>query len=370
MIMNGQKEWEKNNERFLATLNLEESDRVPIMDIVNNEKIRKIVETNDPLETNARAYSYLGIDITRDYWWHTDFMWFKNKFFEWMDVLGIKKEGWAIKTKAGTTWIDKRPFKNLDELSNMLPPEPDESKIAEWFIPYHKKTIEGYKKYGIVFVGNFEGPLTEAYMFTGYDLFFQAMFMAKNIVNKLLDVFEKWIMIRLKLWVEENMGDVVFLGEDIAFDKGLIFSPKWLNENWFPRIKRIRDFLFNKNIKMIFHSDGNLYPILDKLVFDLKIDALHPIDPTAGMKINEVKEKYGDYIALIGYIDCSHLLPFGTIKEIIEKVKETLYIAAPSSGYILGSSSEIHDAIPIENAKVLYETGRKYGKYPIKKVIT
>lgn len=367
MVMDGQKEWEKNNERFLATLNLEESDRVPIMDIVNNEKIRKIVETNNPLETNARAYRYLGIDITRDYWWLTDFMWFKNKFFEWMDILGIEKEGWTIKTKAGTTWIDKRPFKNLDELGNKLPPEPDESKIAEWFIPYHKKTIEGYKKHGIVFVGNFEGPLTEAYMFTGYDLFFQAMFMAKDIVNKLLDIFEKWILIRLKLWVEENMGDVVFLGEDIAFDKGLMFSPKWLNENWFPRIKRIRDFLFNKNIKMIFHSDGNLNPILDKLVFDLKIDALHPIDPTAGMKINEVKEKYGKYIALIGYIDCSHLLPFGTINEIIEKVKETLYIAAPSGGYILGSSSEIHDAIPIENAKVLYETGRKYGKYPIKR---
>ncbi|MFH7836419.1 MAG: hypothetical protein QXL51_07465, partial [Candidatus Aenigmatarchaeota archaeon] len=122
--MNGQKEWEKNNERLLATLNLEESDRVPIMDIVNNEKIRKIVETKDPLETNARAYRYLGIDITRDYWWLTDFMWFKNKFFEWMDVLGIEKEGWAIKTKAGTTWIDKRPFKNLEELSNKLPPEP------------------------------------------------------------------------------------------------------------------------------------------------------------------------------------------------------------------------------------------------------
>jgi len=71
--MNWQKEWEKNNERFLATLNLEESDRVPIMDIVNNEEVRKIVKTNDPLEINARAYRYLGIDITKDYWWHTDF---------------------------------------------------------------------------------------------------------------------------------------------------------------------------------------------------------------------------------------------------------------------------------------------------------
>lgn len=365
--MDYKKEWEKNNERFLASLNLEEVDRVPIMDIVNNGKIREIVKTKDPLETNARAYRYLGIDITRDYWWHTNFMWFENKFFEWINILGVEKEGWSLKTKAGTTWIDKRPFKNLDELRIKLPPEPDEDRIAEWFIPYHKKTIEAYRKYGIVFVGNFEGPLTEAYMFTGYDLFFQAMFLAKDIVNKLLDIFEKWILIRLKLWIEENMGDVVFLGEDIAFDKGLMFSPKWLNENLIPRIKHIKSFLNDNNVKMIFHSDGNLYQILDTLVYGLKIDALHPIDPTAGMDISKVKEGYGDHIALIGYIDCSHLLPFGTTKEIIEKVKETISIAAPNGGYILGSSSEIHEAIPIENAKALYEAGRKYGKYPIKK---
>jgi hypothetical protein len=49
--------------------------------------------------------------------------------------------------------------------------------------------------------------------------------------------------------------------------------------------------------------------------------------------------------------------------------KETLELVeklGPQGGLLIGSSSEVHDLIPAENALRMYQTVRKYGSYPIK----
>jgi len=47
-------------------------------------------------------------------------------------------------------------------------------------------------------------------------------------------------------------------------------------------------------------------------------------------------------------------------------VKECIAIAAPGSGYCLGSSGEINPATPVVNAITMYRAIKKYGKYPVK----
>ena len=58
---------------------------------------------------------------------------------------------------------------------------------------------------------------------------------------------------------------------------------------------------------------GRIWEISDYFI-KAGYDAYESIQPTAGMDIGEVKEKYGDGICLLGNVDCSQLLPFG-IKE-------------------------------------------------------
>lgn len=359
--------YEENYKRFETTLNLEEPDRVPRWDLINNEEIwRQLGGTGNPLEVCARAQRAVGIDVSRFRWWFTGFDWYKSKLEEFVRFLGLNGEEWALKTKGGTSWISKRPFTDLDGLEDHLPQYPDEDAWAQWLITLYGKTREAYKREGIVLVGNEEGPLTHAYMYANTDLFAMAIYMAPKIVDYLLDVFEKYAYIHAKIWAEHDFGPAFFLGEDIAFGSGLMFSGEWMKKHLFPRIKRsIMAPLKKKGIKFIFHSDGNMYPILDYLVDELRIDAFNPIEPAAGMDIGVVKEKYGDKITLIGNIDCSHLLPTGTPKEVIAVTKKTIDIAAPGGGFLIGSSSELHDSVPIENALALHQTAEKYGRYPI-----
>src|SRR5680860_811667 len=79
------------------------------------------------------------------------------------------------------------------------------------------------------------------------------------------------------------------------------------------------------------------------------IDGLNPLEPLAGMDIGKIKRRVGEKVVLIGNIDCSHLLPFGTTEEVRKEVKKTIEVAASGSGFILASSSELHNEIPLEN---------------------
>jgi uroporphyrinogen decarboxylase len=383
--------YEENYKRVEATLNLEEPDRVPRWDVIDNEQLwklggkfsvtwehneLKVFVEGDPLEVCARAHRATGIDVSRYRWWFADFDWLKAKFYEFVKFLGLNREEWGIKSKAfGVSWISKRPFTDVDGMEDFILQNPDEDSMAEWLIPLYERTKESYAREGVVLVGNEEGPLTNAYTLARTDLFAKAIYMAPKMVERWLDVFEKYAYIHAKIWAEHEFGPAFFIGEDIAFGgsarldqpsgSGLMFSGEWLKKHLFPRIKRIMTPLRKKNIKFIFHSDGNLYPILDYLVNEVRIDALNPIEPAAGMNIGEVKEKYGDKIVLIGNVDCTHLLPRGTPKEVAEVTKKTIEVAAPGGGFLIGSSSELHNSIPVENALTLHRTAKKYGRYPI-----
>lgn len=78
--------------------------------------------------------------------------------------------------------------------------------------------------------------------------------------------------------------------------------------------------------------------ILNDLI-ECSIDGLNPLEPLAGMDIGKIKHRIGKKVVLIGNIDCSHLLPFGTTEEVRKEVKKTIEVAA--------SSSELHNEIPL-----------------------
>jgi len=117
-------------------------------------------------------------------------------------------------------------------------------------------------------------------------------------------------------------------------------------------------------VPFVKHTDGNVWRILDLLV-EAGIDALHPIEPAAGMRIDEVKRRYGDRIAVIGNVDCSIVLPLLSEHDVVEVVKETIAKAAPGGGFVLSSSNSIHPGVKPENFLAMVKAAREYGRYPI-----
>ena len=156
-------------------------------------------------------------------------------------------------------------------------------------------------------------------------------------------------------WVEhlpEDHGiEAVFVGDDIAFKTGPIFSPAWMAEHYFPRLDRLIKAYHHKAIKVLFHSDGNLNAILEGLV-NAGIDGLNPIEIMAGMNVGDIHRRY-PHLFLAGGIDVSQLLPFGTPQQVRDTVRAT--IEAAEGRILVGSSTELDNQVPLANYRALRE---------------
>lgn len=156
--------------------------------------------------------------------------------------------------------------------------------------------------------------------------------------------------------------DALISGDDYAYKHGPFMSLKLFREFITSYLKKIIDTVHHCGIPFIKHCDGNIWPILDDMV-NTGIDALHPIEPQAGMSLREVKEKYGNKICVMGNVDVTNVLPLGTVEDTVKDVKRCIEEAASGGGYILSSSNSIHNAVKIENFKAMIEATKKYGKY-------
>jgi uroporphyrinogen decarboxylase len=155
----------------------------------------------------------------------------------------------------------------------------------------------------------------------------------------------------------------VWVTDDIAYTEGMMVSPAELRQHLFPWFERMGQAATEADLPLIYHSDGRLYPVLDDLVA-CGFKAIHPIEPKA-MDIEDLKEKVGHKLCLIGNVDLSYTLTRGTPQEVEEEVKLRLKTVAPGGGYCLGSSNSIPDYVRVENYNVMRETVLRHGEYPI-----
>jgi uroporphyrinogen decarboxylase len=156
-------------------------------------------------------------------------------------------------------------------------------------------------------------------------------------------------------------ADFIACEGDLAFNPGPLMSPAHYAEFIGPYHKEICDHVHQAGGKIIKHSDGNLTPLVP-LLLDAGFDGIHPIQPQC-MDIGETKSRFGGRAAILGNIDCSFLLVFGTPAEVRENVRATIAAAAPGGGYILSSSNSIHPGVKPENYLAMVAAAREFGKY-------
>ena len=113
----------------------------------------------------------------------------------------------------------------------------------------------------------------------------------------------------------------------------------------------------------VFHSDGNLMPILDDLL-TLGMAGLHPIQQAA-MDIGKVKSRYGKRICILGNIDLDYTLTRGTPQEVEREVRDRIAVAGEGGGYIITSANSLPNYCKTENVLAMAAAIRKYGNYPL-----
>jgi Uroporphyrinogen decarboxylase (URO-D) len=160
--------------------------------------------------------------------------------------------------------------------------------------------------------------------------------------------------------------DMVFICDDHCYKDRCMFSPTQFQEFFVDNFKRITKNAEKYGAKVFMHSDGDLTMEIPYLI-DAGFAAAEPLEYEAGNRLENLKEKYGDKITLIGNVAASDVLSYGTLDETIALTKKCMKDAAEGGGYILAPGSDVLGTIKIENFKAMIATVKKYGNYPLDK---
>ena len=117
----------------------------------------------------------------------------------------------------------------------------------------------------------------------------------------------------------------------------------------------------NPDLKIAYHTDGNIYPVIDDLV-DIGLDILNPVQPKC-MDPAYLKTRYGRNLSLWGTIDIQETLPFGTPDDVASEVKERIETLGPGGGFILSPTHHVQIDTPLENFFALLNAAEEYGRY-------
>ena len=163
---------------------------------------------------------------------------------------------------------------------------------------------------------------------------------------------------KAKIFID-NGADGILIADDMAFNTGTFLPPYIMREMAFPiykeMIKQIKEY---KDLPVFLHTDGQIMDVMDDIV-ECGFDGIQSLQPSAGMDIAEVKEKYGDKLCLWGNIDLDYILCFAPENEVRENVRKTIKIAGKNSGFILSSCNILVDVIPPENVLAMYDEANK-----------
>ena len=146
---------------------------------------------------------------------------------------------------------------------------------------------------------------------------------------------------------------------DVAFNSGPFISPQLMDEFFFPYFNRWVDSLKSQGIPSIWHTDGNIMPIMDRTL-ESGVTAIQCVDPLGGMDIVKLKKQVGNRLALIGNLDCS-LLQTGPAEIIEAETKKIIEGCNGSGGFVLCGCNAIFQGISVENYMVFVNSRYKYG---------
>ena len=117
-------------------------------------------------------------------------------------------------------------------------------------------------------------------------------------------------------------------------------------------------------MKFLYHTDGRYGQFLRLIFEELEADGLNPIERNNCNDIFAIRREYPHKL-LFGNVCCIHTLPHGTLGDVEDETLELIEKIGPQGGIFIGSSSEVHDAVPVANAAQMYRTVHEYGVYPI-----
>jgi uroporphyrinogen decarboxylase len=281
---------------------------------------------------------------------------------EYIDTWGLQ---YRIKPGHDTYFVANAPLKGeitTQDIINYPWPDPDDPRYTDGL---RERVIELRQKDERAIVLSLPGSIIQmSQLLRGFSEWFLDVALEPERLETLIDQVME-IQMALHGNILAAVGevvDVVFFFDDIAMQDRMIVSPADFDRFIEPRLCKYVEFLRSKtNAKIVYHTDGAVAPVLDRLA-DWPIDAINPVQVSAkGMgDVAALKQQAGDRLTFWGGVDTQVTLPNGTPEEVGRETESRIRDLNQNGGYVLGAVHTIQGDVPPENILAMF--GAALGK--------
>jgi uroporphyrinogen decarboxylase len=235
-------------------------------------------------------------------------------------------------------------------------PWPDPDDLDDSFLTEADQRLPASMKV-ICLIGKVFNPV---WWLTGFETF--AVLLGENpgLVERLFEKVGSFQLRVLERCLEHRCVGALWHADDVAFNTGLVVSPRVLRRYAFPWFRRMVELAHQAGAVAVYHSDGKLDSIIEDII-GMGFDGLNPVDPMC-MDIVALKERVGGRLGLLGNIDLRYTLTLGAPHEVEAEVKARIEALAPGGGYCLSSANSIPDYVPFENYLAMRDAWVKHWR--------
>ena len=175
-----------------------------------------------------------------------------------------------------------------------------------------------------------------------------------EIFAKVGSIFEAFYREVVKL---DGVGGF-FQGEDLGYKTSLLVSPAFLRRHVFPWHRKYAEIAHGHGKMFWFHSCGNVAPIMEDLIADVKIDAFHSFQDEIKPVVDFSRE-YGERMAALGGVDVDKLcrLPEPELRTYVRSILD----ACMPGRFALGTGNSVTRYVPLDNYLAMLDVGRQWA---------
>ncbi|MBD3185886.1 hypothetical protein GF325_03570 [Candidatus Bathyarchaeota archaeon] len=365
------------HQRIMKALNHEEPDRVPTFSQSIEEPFIERFDENVGVDEALFDELFPSLPV--------DFVFAKALGFDskWMHLGGLQAppgdhpdvsnvpEGCTVnnsgrfykRNSRGENWYQDGALKTPELLKDWISYIKTFTTRDESYFRSFASMWEFGINHGILPIPTIGGPTYMTWSSIGIGKFGYMLRKHRKLVKELITAWTTKTIEAHSLLFEQNV-DMVFICDDFAQKDRLMMHPSDFNEVVIPNYNRMVKNAHDHGAKFIVHSDGDLSEAFPGMV-DAGVDGAEPLEYEAGMRLKDLKLRFGEDICLIGNVPASSALCVGTAEYTRDITKQCIKDAAAGGGFILSAGANILATTKIENVQVMIETTKKYGQYPI-----
>lgn len=152
-----------------------------------------------------------------------------------------------------------------------------------------------------------------------------------------------------------NKAELYGTWDDVAGQRGLLFSPKIFNQYYLPLYKKLIANVKSYNLPFSWHCCGSVHDVLPSMI-EAGLDVFDVVQTSArDMSVETLYRLYGKDVCFHGAIDVQRLLLSDNPQQVKDEVKKIIDLWGTRGGMIIAPSHEAVPETPVENILAIYE---------------